>query len=44
MLQFLAEVVIFADLLTDIAVAVTLSSAEENWLYVTNDAKSRSYV
>ncbi len=30
--HFLAEVVIFADLLTDIAVAVTLSQAEENWL------------
>ena len=34
-LQFLAEVVIFADLLSDIAVAYTLSQAKENWLYVT---------
>lgn len=33
-LQFLAEVVIFADLLSDVAVAVTLSAASENWLYV----------
>eukprot|EP01083_Nonionella_stella_P016819 46952_1 len=33
-LQFLAEVVIFADLLTDIAVAITLSAAQENWLFM----------
>eukprot|EP01083_Nonionella_stella_P085955 238525_1 len=33
-LHFLAELVIFADLLTDVAVAITLSYAEENWLFM----------
>ena len=34
LLQFLAEIVIFADLLTDLSVAYVLATAELNWLYV----------
>jgi len=33
-LQFLAEVVVFLDLISDIGVAYTLSKADENWLFM----------
>eukprot|EP01083_Nonionella_stella_P250267 864522_1 len=34
LLQFLAEVALFANILTNIAVAIALSSAKENWLFM----------